>query len=95
MKHGVFVENCTDSVVMIEDKFKSIQMNKSKNMTIVVRSCISGVEIMNCENVQIYIKGLVPNISIDKCQKVRIVLNEQNLGVDIVSSKVSELNVAY
>lgn len=89
MKHGVFVENCADCVVIIEDKFKSIQMNKSKNVTIVVRNCISGVEIMNCENVNIHIKGIVPSISIDKCQKVRIVLNEQNLGVDIVSSKVS------
>ena len=95
MKHGAFIENCSDSAVIIEDKFKSLQMNKSKNVTLVVFNCVSGVDIMNCENVKIYIKGMVPSIAVDKCQKVRIILNEKNLGVDIVSSKVTELQIAY
>ena len=47
MKHGIFLENCHDSALSIEDKFKSLQMNKCKNITLIVNKCISGVEAMN------------------------------------------------
>lgn len=48
MKYGIFIENCTDCVIIIEDKFKSLQMNKAKGVTLVVNNCVSGVEAMNC-----------------------------------------------
>lgn len=75
MKQGIFIENCKDCVINIDDKFKSLQMNNSSNIVLVVGSCVSGVEVMNGENIQVYIKGASPSLSIDKCQKVRVVLN--------------------
>ena len=47
MKHGLFIENCNNSVITIDDKFKSLQMNKSSNVVLIVNTCVSGVEIMN------------------------------------------------
>lgn len=70
-------------------------MNKCKNVTLVVHNCVSGVDIMNCENINVHIKGLIPSLAVDKCQKVRIVLSDKHLDVDIVSSKVTELQIAY
>lgn len=95
MKHGCFIENCHDCIITIDDKFKSLQMNKSSNITLVVNNCVSGVEVMNGENLQIYVKGQTPSIAVDKCQKVRIVLNEAFMNTDIVTSKVSECNITY
>ena len=47
MKHGLFIENCNDCTISIDDKFKSLQMNKSSNVTLIVTSCARGVEAMN------------------------------------------------
>jgi len=43
MKHGIFIENCTDCTIEILDKFKSLSLNKSLNVILTVNSCISGV----------------------------------------------------
>lgn len=50
---------------------------------------------MNGSDLQIYIRGQTPSISVDKCQKVRVVLNEAFMNTDIVTSKVSEVNITY
>lgn len=76
MKHGIFIENCEGCVVKIEGKFKSLQMNQCKTVTLVVASSISGVEVMNGENIKVYVRGHTPSVSIDKCEKVRVVLSE-------------------
>ena len=60
-----------------------------------MKSCISGVEVVNCKNVKIYVHEKTPSISADTSESVNIVLSEDNLQCDIVSSKTSELTVAY
>ena len=50
---------------------------------------------MNGENIQIYVKGSSPSIAIDQCQKVRVILNDQNMNCEIISSKVTQLNLSY
>ena len=95
MKHGIFVENCHETVIFIEGKFKSLQMNKCVGLTLVTQSCISGIEVMNCEDITMVVKGHSPSVTIDKCEKARLILNEDNLGCDIVTSKVSEFSISY
>jgi adenylyl cyclase-associated protein len=95
MKHGIFVDNCKDCSIRINDKFKSLQMNNCVNVALEVQHCVSGVEVMNGEGLEVRIKGHSPSISIDKCQRVRVVLNEDFMNTDIVTSKVSEVNVSF
>jgi len=45
MKHGIFVENCHDCHIALDEKFKSLQMSKCTNIVLRVNSCVSGVEI--------------------------------------------------
>lgn len=89
MKHGLFIENCKDCVITIDDKFKSLQMNNSSSVILSVNTCVSGVEVMNGSDIQIFIRGQNPSISVDKCQKVKIILNEAFMNTDIVTSKVT------
>ena len=70
-------------------------MNKCENIILVINSCISGVEVMNGEKIEIFVRGSSPSIAIDKCQAVRIVLNEANMNCEIISSKVTQLNLSY
>jgi hypothetical protein len=39
--------------------------------------------------------GLSPSISVDKSEKVHVILNGQNKETDILSSKVTQLNITY
>lgn len=70
-------------------------MNKCSKIVLIINTCISGLEIMNCEDIEIFIKGSSPSVAIDKCQKVRLVLNEHNMNCEIISSKVTQLNLSY
>jgi len=94
MKHGLFIENCSNCQIKIDSKFKSLQMSKCENVTLSVKSCVSGVEIMNSKNISVVIKERTPSVSVDKCDRVNLLLNEKNMDADIVSCKASELNVA-
>ena len=60
-----------------------------------MKSCISGIEVINCKKVRIYVHEKTPSISADTSEGVAIILNENNLECDIVSSKTSELTIAY
>lgn len=50
---------------------------------------------MNSKSVNLRILGFSPSISIDKSEKIYVVLNGQNKNTDIVSSKVTQLNISY
>jgi len=64
MKNGIFIENCKDCVITIDSKFKSLSMNNSFGIILIVQSCVSGVEVMNGDNIQVYVKGHSPSVSI-------------------------------
>lgn len=95
MKHGIFIENCSNCKIKIDSKFKSLQLNKCENITLSVKSCVSGVELMNSKNLTVVIKEKTPSVSVDKCDRVNLLLNEINIETDIVSCRASELNVSF
>ena len=96
MKSAFFVENCSKCTIKIDkSKIKSVVLSRSENIELVVRDCISGVEIMNSKAVNLRILGAAPSVSIDKSEKVHVVLNGENKATEILSSKVSQLNISY
>ena len=50
---------------------------------------------MNSKAVNLRILGAAPSVSIDKSEKVHVVLNGENKATEILSSKVSQLNISY
>lgn len=95
MQHGIFLENSKSVLVKIEGKFKSIVISKCEEVTLDIKSCISGIEVINSKGVKIFIRERIPSFSADKCESVSLILNEENLECDIISSKTSELSVSY
>lgn len=79
----------------MEPKVNSLILDSCKNMRVCVHSLIATVEIVNCHKVKLQVTGVVPAISIDKSQKVDIYLSEESKGVEITTSKSSEMNVNY
>lgn len=51
--------------------------------------------MVHCKNVKVYVHEKTPSISADASESINVILNEANLDCDIVSSKTSELTVAY
>jgi len=43
MKQGIYVESCNGCVIKVEGKFKSLNMNGSKDISLVVNKSLSGV----------------------------------------------------
>lgn len=95
MKNGIFIENSNNCQIKIDEKFKSLNLNKCQNITLVVKSCVSGIEVMNCKNVTVIVREKTPSISVDKTERAKVILNEGHLETDIVSCKASELNICY
>ena len=95
MMTGIFFENSKSTHLKVDAKFKSIVISKCEDVILEMKSCISGIEVINCKKVRIYVHEKTPSISADTSEGVAIILNENNLECDIVSSKTSELTIAY
>ncbi len=50
---------------------------------------------MNSKNISVLVHERTPSISVDSSNTVKVVLNENHLECDIVSSKASQLTIAY
>ncbi|KAL8432973.1 hypothetical protein Efla_001181 [Eimeria flavescens] len=95
MKHKIQVRDCDGLALQVEPKVNSLILNSCKNTRVCVSSLIATVEIVNCHKVKLQVTGTVPAISIDKSQKVDIFLSEASKGVEITTSKSSEMNMNY
>lgn len=81
--------------LQVEQKVNSLILDSCKNTRVCVNSLIATVEIVNCHKVKLQVTGVVPSISIDKSQKVDIYVSEESKGVEITTSKSSEMNMNY
>ncbi|KAL8452748.1 hypothetical protein Emed_001312 [Eimeria media] len=95
MKHKIQVRDCDGLALQVEPKVNSLILDSCKNVRVCVNSLIATVEIVNCHKVKLQITGTVPAISIDKSQKVDVFLSEASKGVEITTSKSSEMNMNY
>jgi adenylyl cyclase-associated protein len=104
MKEIVYIENCSNCGVMIKGKVKAIMLSNCKKISLMFNDVVSTVEAVRCSNLTIQAKlqyffsevvnFSAPSISLDNCQYVKIYL-ATNLETDIISTKVTELNVSY
>jgi hypothetical protein len=95
MMHGIFFENSRRTHLKVVPKFKSVVISRCEEVILEMGSCVSGIEIVHCKGVRVYVHDKTPSVTVDSSEGVSLVLNEQNLECDIVSSKASELTVAY
>ncbi|OQR99830.1 adenylyl cyclase-associated protein [Thraustotheca clavata] len=95
LKQQVYIFNCNQATLIIEGKAKTIALDKCTKTKLIFDSAVSSIEIVNCKNVQVQSKGKVPAVAIDKTDGCLVYLSYEGRDVQFVTSKSSEMNVAF
>ncbi|XP_063239372.1 adenylyl cyclase-associated protein 1 isoform X2 [Bacillus rossius redtenbacheri] len=93
MNNVVYMYKCEDSTLTVRGKLNSVVLDSCRKASVVVDSVVASIEFVNCQSVQMQVLGKVPTITIDKTDGCQMYLSQESLGVEIVSSKSSEMNV--
>lgn len=94
MKKAVMVDNCTNCVIQIKGKVKSIIVSGCKGTSLVCQDVVSGIELINCQKLQLQSTGKVPSVSIDKTDGVQIYVAREFFEEMMFStSKSADMNV--
>ncbi|XP_037934178.1 adenylyl cyclase-associated protein 1-like [Teleopsis dalmanni] len=93
MNNVVYMFKCVGSTLTVKGKVNNIVMDSCKKCSLLFDSVVASIEFVNCQSVQMQTLGFVPTISIDKTDGCQMYLSKDSLGVEIVNSKSSEMNV--
>ncbi|KAL9923351.1 adenylyl cyclase-associated protein 1 isoform 1-T4 [Glossina fuscipes fuscipes] len=93
MNNVVYVFKSEGSTLTVKGKVNNIVMDSCKKCSLLFDSVVASVEFVNCQSVQMQVLGHVPTISIDKTDGCQMYLSKHSLGVEVVSSKSSEMNI--
>jgi len=95
MKSNIFITNCDDTTIQIQQKVKSITIDSCQSCRIYVDEVVSTVEVVNCKSVTLFVQKKAPSISIEKTQSPRIVLSRTayDANPDIYTSNISAMNI--
>ncbi|KYM78553.1 Adenylyl cyclase-associated protein 1 [Atta colombica] len=93
MNNVVYMFRCQDSTLTVKGKVNSVVMDSCRKSSVVFDSLVSSIEFVNCQSVQMQVLGKVPTISIDKTDGCQMYLSTDSLGVELITSKSSEMNV--
>lgn len=69
------------------------QLDGCKKTSVVLDSVVSSLELVNCKSIQAQIIGTSPTAAISKTDGVNLFLSNKCLGIEIFTSKSSEINV--
>jgi adenylyl cyclase-associated protein len=92
LKDIVRIENCHNCAITINAKVKGISVNRCKKLFLTFQNVVSNVEVIHSKSVEVYAQGSVPSIQVDSSESIKVTLSK-DLSTEIVSSKVTELNV--
>ncbi|XP_055858145.1 adenylyl cyclase-associated protein 1 isoform X2 [Episyrphus balteatus] len=94
MNNVVYMFKCENSTLTVKGKVNNVVMDSCKKCCLLFDSVVSSIEFVNCQSVQMQVLGNVPTVSIDKTDGCQMYLSKDSLGVAIISSKSSEMNVS-
>jgi len=89
----VYIYKCTGTTVKIQGKVNAITLDSCKKVAVVFDTVVSSCDFINCQSVQMQVLGKVNTISVDKTDGCQMFVNQESIGVEIVSAKSSEMNV--
>ncbi|KAI9916912.1 hypothetical protein PsorP6_017864 [Peronosclerospora sorghi] len=95
MKQQVYIFGCEGATILLEGKAKNIVLDSCKKTKLIFDNAVSSIEIVNCKGVQVQCKGMVPSVAIDKTDGCLVYISWEGRDVQFVTSKSSEMNVAF
>jgi adenylyl cyclase-associated protein len=93
-KNIVYIGNCVNCTIQVKGKANAVVFDGCKKTAVVVESLVSSFDVINCKSVQCQITGTAPTCAIDKTDGCILYLSKECLGIEIFTSKSSELNVS-
>lgn len=93
MNNVVYMFRCEGSTLTVKGKVNNIVLDSCKKCSLLFDSVVASIEFVNCQSVQMQVLGSVPTVSIDKTDGCQMYLSKDSLGVVVVSSKSSEMNI--
>jgi len=92
LKDMIIFENCYGCTIRITSKVKCISINNCKKLLVAFTSVLSNVEVLHSKSVEVFCQESCPSMSVDASESIKVTLSK-DLNTEIISSKVSELNV--
>lgn len=93
MKQTVYVFKCEDSTITVNGKVNSIILDSCKKCALVFNDSVAGLEIINSQRIQSQVTGKCPIINVDKTDGFQMYLSKDSIQCEIITAKVSEINV--
>merc|ERR1712223_487802 len=74
---------------------QTVYIFKCTGTTIKINGKVNAItlDFINCQSVQMQVLGKVNTISVEKTDGCQMFINQESIGVEIVSAKSSEMNV--
>jgi len=96
MKQNVYIFKCTNTVVNIKDKVKSIQVDNCNKGTITFHSVVSTFELVNCKRLTVQVMDSCPSLNVDKSSGIHVILTPDSFKTppNIITSSISEVNLS-
>jgi len=93
MKQTVYIYKCVNSTIKVTGKVNSITMDACKKCAIVFENSVAALEVIGSQSIQAQVTGKVPIVNVDKTDGFQLYLSLESLEADIVTAKVSEVNI--
>jgi len=93
-RQTVYIYKCENSVIQVKGKVNAITMDSCKKTGLAFENAIASCEIVNCQSVEVQVLGAVPALAVDKTDGCQLMLSKDCLGVELVTSKCSEMNIS-
>eukprot|EP00274_Cyanoptyche_gloeocystis_P007413 CAMPEP_0196655008 /NCGR_PEP_ID=MMETSP1086-20130531/4758_1 /TAXON_ID=77921 /ORGANISM="Cyanoptyche gloeocystis , Strain SAG4.97" /LENGTH=470 /DNA_ID=CAMNT_0041987091 /DNA_START=56 /DNA_END=1465 /DNA_ORIENTATION=+ len=92
-QQSIYIRGCKDTVVTISGKVNQITVDLCVSTGIAFDDVVSAVELVNCKKVKVQCNGKMPTFAVDKSDETMVYLSKSSLDVEILTSKVAEMNV--
>jgi len=93
LKQTVYIYYCRDSVIKINGKINNITLDNCGRTEVIFESVLGACEVVNCKLVEVQCLNKASTVSIDSTTGCKVYLSKDSVDCDIITSKVSDINV--
>jgi len=93
MDQTVYIFKCEGTVVQIKGKLNNVILDSCKKTSVVFDTLVSALEVVNCQSAEVQVLGKLPSCSIEKTDGCQLYLSKDSLGLEVVTSKSTTMNL--
>lgn len=90
---SVLIDNCTNCTIRIDGKAATFSMSRCRKVGLLVDRMVASCDVVNCADFGVQVTGQVPSLMLDQSANGAIYLSEESVGLDIVTSQCTAINV--